>query len=109
MTQKTGSEHEILGQIAAKDNAVTLISKSFPMKAPEDAPDTYTRASRELRRLGGEICTTREVIYTDGLIRAFKTKCGIYTLTYNMPAKLHGVRVLGVVTITARLRQLNED
>ena len=101
--QKVGSAYEFLGTVGAMDNVVTSISKSFQMTEPEAAPDIYTSASNELHRRGGSNCSTREVAFTDGLIRGFETQCGVYTLTYYMPSKTDGgVRVLGGVAISIR-------
>lgn len=103
VTQKVGNLHQVLGLIGATGNSISFISKSFDMNENEGAPETYTRASQELRRRGGTTCTTREVEYTDDLIRGFETQCGLYKLYYYMPSKTaNGAPILGGVSITIR-------
>jgi hypothetical protein len=102
VTQKVGNLYQHLGSIAARDNVISFISKSFDMNESEDAPEAYTRASKELRRRGGKTCTTREVEFTDGLIREFETQCGPYKLSYYMPSKTDSGPVLGGVAISIR-------
>lgn len=101
--QKAGNQYQFLGSIGAKDNVISFISKSFDMSANEGAPEAYTRASKEVRRRGGMTCATREVEYTDNLIREFETRCGPYKLSYSMPFKTaDGRPVLGGVSISIR-------
>jgi len=103
VTQKVGNLYQVLGSIGATANVISFISKSFDMNENEDAPDAYTRVSKELRRCGGTTCATREVEYTDGLIRGFDTKCGPYKLSYYMPTKTDdGARIFGGVSISIR-------
>lgn len=103
VTQKAGKQYQVLGSIGATDNAISFISKSLDMSANEGAPEAYTRASKEVRRRGGMTCVTREVEYTDDLIRAFETQCGPYKLSYFMPFKTaDGKPVLGGVSISIR-------
>lgn len=103
VTQKNGNLHQFLGSIGATDNIITFINKSFDIDVNESAPEAYTRAFREVRRRGGVNCATREVEYTDGLVRAFETQCGLYKLTYSMPFKTaNGAPVLGGVSISVR-------
>lgn len=105
VSQKIGNRHQFLGSIGASTNTISFISKSFDMEENERAAETYTRASKELRRRGGTACATREVEYTDGLIREFNTQCGPYTLSYFMPSKTNdGVPVLGGVSISVRAK-----
>lgn len=105
VTQKVGNLYQVLGSIGATANVISFISKSFDMNENEGAPEAYTRASKELRRRGGTTCITREVEYTDGLIRGFETQCGPYKLSYYMPSKTaNGAPVLGGVSISIRRR-----
>lgn len=105
VSQKIGNRHQFLGSIGATTNTISFISKSFDMGENERAAETYTRASKELRRRGGTTCATREVEYTDGLIRGFDTQCGPYTLSYFMPSKTDdGASVLGGVSIIVRAK-----
>lgn len=103
VTQKVGNLYQILGLIGAEANAISFISKSFEMNENEGTPAVYTRASKELRQRGGTTCTTREVEYSDGLIRGFETQCGPYRLSYSMPSKTaDGQHVLDSVSISIR-------
>ena len=103
VTQKAGKLYQVLGSIGATDNVISFISKSFDMSANEGAPEAYTRASKEVRRRGGMTCVTREVEYTDDLIRAFETQCGLFKLSYSMPFKTaDGRPILGGVSISIR-------
>jgi hypothetical protein len=101
VTQQVGNLPQVFGGIRATANVITFINKSFPMNENEEAPEAYTRASKELRRRGGTTCATREVEYT-GLIRGLETQCGAYKLSYSMPSKLDGKAVLGAVSISVR-------
>lgn len=106
VSQKTGNSFQFLGSIGAKNNVIDYLSKIFNFNSPEETPEVYTRASKELRHLGGTTCTTREVYYTDGLIHDFSTQCGPYILSYNMPMKLDKTnRSIGMVTIEVRSKQ----
>jgi hypothetical protein len=101
VTQKVGNLYQILGLMSATDNVITFINKSFDMSTNEGAPEAYTSASKEVRRRGGMTCATREVEYTDNLIRAFETQCGPYKLSYYMPFRMaDGKSVLGGVSIS---------
>ena len=101
VTQKVGNVYQVLGSIGATENIVSFISKTFNMSENEGAPEAYTRASKEVRRRGGMTCATREVEYTDSLIRAFETQCGLYKLSYSMPFKTaDGKPVLGGISIS---------
>ncbi len=103
VTQKVGNLYQALGAIGATANVISFISKSFNMDENEGTPETYTRASKELRRRGGTNCTTREVEFTDGLIHEFETQCGPYKLNYYMPSKTaDGMPILGGVFISIR-------
>ena len=103
VTQKVGNLYQVLGSIGPTDNVISFVSKSFDMSASDDAPEAYTRASKEVRRRGGMTCATREVEYTDGLVRAFETQCGPYKLSCSMPFKTTDrKRVLGGVSISIR-------
>ena len=103
VTQKVGNLYQVLGSIGATDNVISFVSKSFDMSENEGAPEAYTRASKEVRRRGDMTCATREVEYTDSLVREFETQCGPYKLSYSMPFKTtDGKRVLGGVSISIR-------
>lgn len=103
VSQKVGDRYQFLGSISATANVLSVIIKSFDMNESEDAPETFTRAFREVRRRGGMTCATREVEYTDGLIHEFETQCGSYKLSYAMPFKTaDGKRILGGVSISVR-------
>lgn len=103
ISQKAGSRYQFLGSISATNNTISYISKSFDMDRNERAAETYSRAAKELRRRGGTACATREVEYTDGLIRGFDTQCGPYTLSFFMPSKTSdGTPVIAGVAIYVR-------
>ncbi len=103
VSQKVGNLYQNLGVIGATANVISFISKPFDINENEGAPEAYTRASKELRRRGGTTCASREVEYTDGLIREFETQCGLYKLSYFMPSKTaDGVRVTEGVSISIR-------
>jgi hypothetical protein len=105
VTQKVGDMHQVLGSIGAAANVLRFISKSFEVNENEGESEAYTRASKELRRRGGTTCATHEVEYNDGLIHAFETQCGMYTLSYHMPSKTsEGAPVLAGVSIWIRVR-----
>jgi hypothetical protein len=86
VTQGLGDQTELLGTIGARENLVNFISKSFRLRGPGDAPEVYTRASKEACRRGGDSCLTSEV-KNNGTIHSFLTQCGPYELTYTMPFK----------------------
>lgn len=103
VTQKLGNLYQFLGSIKAADNVISFIGKDFNISENESASEVYTRASREVRRRGGTTCTTREVEFTDGVVRAFETQCGPYKLQYFMPFKLTGGEpISGGVNISIR-------
>ncbi len=103
VTQKTGDLYQVLGVISAKNNVVDFISKTFNMDKNEDAPEVYTRASKELRQLGGINCITSETEYTDDLIHGFTTQCGRYKLSYTMPwSQANDKSIVGGIYITIR-------
>lgn len=105
VSQKAGKQHQLLGSISATANVLTFINKSYLLSSNEDAPGAYTRASKELRQRGGANCTTTEVEYSDGLVRAFDTHCGLYKLSYFMPSKgPDGTRYLTSISISIRSR-----
>jgi hypothetical protein len=88
VSQKIGARYELIGNFSATGDAITFIGKSFPIKSDGDVSEVNTVASKELRRRGGNACSTREAEYTDNLINGFETQCGAYKLTYTMPWKL---------------------
>lgn len=103
VTQRVGNKYEFLGTISAKANVITFISKLFNLEENENTPVVYSRASKELRRRGGTPCFTREVEYTDGLIREIETQCGQYKLSYHLPSKTaDGTPVRGGLSILIR-------
>jgi hypothetical protein len=103
ISQKTGEKYEFLGAISATNNALSFISKSFQMDAPESALEIYSLASRELHRRGGGQCSTYESKFSDGIVRGFETRCGVYVLTYYMPSRTdNGIRSLGGISISIR-------
>ena len=90
VTQKVGELHQVLGTISARDNAITFIGKVFNWSANAGDATEYTRASEEVHRRGGMTCVTREVEWTDGLIHAFETQCGLFKLSYFLPDRFNG-------------------
>ena len=90
VTQKVGELYQHIGTISARDNAIIFISKVFNWSASAGDATEYTRASEEVRRRGGMTCVTREVEYTDGLIREFQTQCGLFKLAYYLPHRFDG-------------------
>ena len=103
VSQKVGSEYQYLGTIGARANSITFISKIFDLREGADIAKRYTEASRELRRRGGSSCTTREVEFTDGLVREIETQCGRYKLAFILPTKEDdGARNIGSISIILR-------
>ena len=105
VSQKIANQYQILGSFGATANTISFISKSFDMEKNERAAETYTQAYKELRRRGGASCSTREVEYSDGLIRSFDTQCGSYILSYFMPSETgDGIPVLGYISMIVRAK-----
>lgn len=103
VSQETGNRSRFLGVIAATNNEISFIRKSFAIDGNESAVEVYSQASKELRTRGGTACFTREAIFSDGVINGFDTRCGKYELSYTMPWKDGtGNRILSGVSISIR-------
>jgi hypothetical protein len=89
----------ILGVLQARDGVLYHISKSFDIPNIYATQRVYTQASQEVQRRGGGGCETREVKWTDELIRTLETRCGSYTLTYSLPGMADGMNVPASISI----------
>ena len=90
VTQRKGEVVEQLGHFSATQNKISFILKAYAIGDDGDTPRIYTRAAKDVRQRGGNICTMREVEFADDQIDKIETRCGVYRLTYSFPWMLDG-------------------
>lgn len=93
VSQLVGDEYQLLGALAATAAKVSLLTKQYSLPEPWDTQGVYTLAAKDVRRLGGPNCATRDVEYTDDTIHAIETQCGRYKLTLFLPGRYNGAHV----------------
>jgi hypothetical protein len=104
VTQRGESQYELLGMLSATEGRISGITKVYNLSNQYDSQRVYTQASRELHRLGGNACETREVELADDQIHSIETRCGLYRLTYSFASTYQADNVGAGISINVSQR-----
>ena len=102
--QRGEPEPVVLGTLSAVDGRISGITKMYRLSNQYDTRRVYTQASRELRRLGGNVCETKEVELSDHEVHSVETRCGLYHLSYSFASTYQAYQVAAGLSIRVSQR-----
>ena len=105
VTQKDEFQYDLLGTITATGGRISGITKVFKLHNQYDTQHVYTQASTTLHALGGNLCDTRDVYFTDGQVHTIETQCGLYRLTYFFASRSRDQDIDAGITISVSQRR----